>query len=95
MNCDCCDLEFNLLDCIPYTFHFCFESFCFECIKKVSKGENAKCPKCLEETNKKISELKPNLKMIKMIEKMNNSEKKQRKKGKLICDDHSEKIQFQ
>jgi len=72
MNCDSCKLEFNLLDRIPYTFHFCGDSFCFECIKNISKNENANCPKCNEETHFKTSQLKPNVKMIQMMEKIIN-----------------------
>jgi hypothetical protein len=53
----------------------------------------AKCPSCQEETSRKINELKPNQMMIKMMEKMNISEKN-REKEKVVCIEHDEKIIF-
>ena len=71
MNCDSCKSEFNLLDSYPYSFQCCGNSFCYECVKNISENEMAKCPSCQEETNLKISQLKPNQKMIQMMEERN------------------------
>ncbi len=49
----------------------------------------AKCPKCLEETYRKISQMKPNQRMIKIIEEKNNSEKNKLKE-KVVCNDNEE-----
>ncbi len=95
MNCGCCNQDFNLLDCIPYTFHSCGESFCFECIKNASVNEIVKCPKCLKESNYNIKEIQPNLKMIQILEKLIILEKKKKKKQKVICENHNLKIIFQ
>ncbi len=73
MNCDSCNQEFNLLDRIPYTLKCCLDPFCFECIQSNSKNEMAKCPYCKEETNFKINQLKPNQKMMKLMEERNQS----------------------
>jgi hypothetical protein len=70
MNCDACNQEFDLIDRIPYAIHICLESFCYDCIKGNSQNEMAKCPSCKEETNIKISQLKPNQKIMKLMEKL-------------------------
>ncbi len=49
MNCKSCLKEFNLVDRIPYLVDTCC-SFCLDCIKSCSKGEKAKCPKCLQDS---------------------------------------------
>jgi hypothetical protein len=82
-----------VLDRIPYAFQCCDDYFCFECIKINSQNEIAKCPSCQEKTNKKISQLKPNQKMMKIMEKLKNSEKK-KKKEKVVCIYHEEKVVF-
>jgi hypothetical protein len=83
MNCDACSQEFNLLDRIPYAFQCCGDCFCFQCIQSNSENEMAKCPSCKEETNFKVNQLKPNQKMMKMMEKM-----------KVVCNEHGESIVF-
>ncbi len=90
MNCDACSQEFNLLDRIPYTFHLCGDSFCYDCIKSISENEMAKCPSCKEETNFKIGQLKPNQKMMKLMEKINISQNQPEMKEKVVCIEHGE-----
>ena len=54
----------------------------------------AKCPNCQEETNRKISQLKPNQKMISLMEKMVIPEKMKKKRERVVCIEHEEKVVF-